>query len=97
MDQAQGTLKTSFTFDANGKAVNISVNGIGVGATTICGNNLQLGDTRDTVKAACGTPTLINKQTASPEKPSIKVVEFTYKSTPPVTLIFENGKLKEKK
>lgn len=34
----QGTLKTQITFDASGSAINISVNGIGVGSTTICGN-----------------------------------------------------------
>jgi len=97
MQQVQGTLKTTFSFDANGKAINISVNGIGVGATTICGNNLQLGDTKETVKATCGQPSFINKQSTSTEKKSSKVTEFTYNTNPPVKLIFENGRLLQKK
>lgn len=102
LQSAQGTLKTSMSFDDKGKAINISVNGIGVGATTICGGNtVQLGDDKERVKSVCGDPSFINKQTLS-ANPSIpqgsKVVEFTYlSSTPHVTLIFENGKLTDKK
>ena len=99
---AQGTLKTSITFDDKGKAINISVNGIGVGATTICGNtNLQLGASKEDVKNACGKPSFVNKQALSADTtqpPDSKILEYTYSSaTPPVTLIFENGKLTEKK
>ncbi|MBA3660729.1 MAG: hypothetical protein H0W64_03295 [Gammaproteobacteria bacterium] len=95
--QEQGTLKTQMTFDAAGKAVNISVNGIGVGSTTICGLPVRLGDTRDQIKNACGDPTLVNKQTTpanSPEKK--KVTTFTYMSTPPGVLVFEDGRLTQK-
>lgn len=99
---AQGTLKTTVTFDESGKAINISANGIGVGATSLCGSSIQLGDTRDKIKSACGDPAFVNKQTAptngNPPPPPTKVVEFNYSSvTPPATLIFENGKLTEKK
>jgi len=92
----QGTLKTSFTFDASGKAINISVNGIGVGSTTICGSNVQLGDTRDTIKAACGSASIINKQLSendTKDQAANKMIIFNYKSNPPTTLTFENGKL----
>ena len=107
-DQAQGTLKTQITFDASGKAVNISVNGIGVGSTTVCGQTtIQLGDTREAIKAACGDPVFIRKQdtttppsgpqqptnTLGQPQPSTKITTFTYSSNPPVTLTFENGKL----
>lgn len=102
MQSAQGTLKTSMVFDDKGKAVNISVNGIGVGSTTICNNNpIQLGDDRDKVEQACGKPAFVNKQTAAansgvPE--SAKMMDFIYSSiTPPVTLVFVDGKLSEKK
>jgi hypothetical protein len=95
--QVTGTLKTSFTFDANGKAINISVNGIGVGSTTVCGNNVQLGDSPETVKKACGEASFINKQQSSAGlgggTPHIKVTELTYDSNPPVTLVFEGGVL----
>jgi hypothetical protein len=98
---AQGTLKTSFTFDDKGKAVNISVNGIGVGASTICGSSIQLGADKETVRNICGNPAFVNKQTtaANPNlQPDWKMMEFTYSSaTPKVTLVFENGRLAEKK
>lgn len=101
---AQGTLKTNVTFDDKGKSINISVNGIGVGATTICGKNIQLGDDKDTIKAACGDPSFVNKSAPSSANPSagqqqdIKVLELIYANgNPPATLVFENGVLKDKK
>lgn len=101
-DKEQGTLKTSVAFDADGKAVNISVNGIGVGATSLCGKSIKLGDTRDTIQSVCGKPVLVNRQedaqTGQPRQgQSIKVTSFTYNSIPPTTLVFENGKLTERK
>ncbi|MBX3709390.1 MAG: DUF2845 domain-containing protein [Gammaproteobacteria bacterium] len=98
----QGTLKTTITFDDTGKAINISVNGIGVGASSICGSNIQLGDTRDKVKSACGDPAAVSKLSStlsgtSAQQEPIKVLEFHYSSgTPPTVLIFENGKLTDK-
>jgi len=98
---AQGTLKTTVTFDDKGKAINISTNGLGVGQTSICsGGSIQLGDTRDTVKNACGNPVDVKKLNApgSAAPQDIKVMEFTYTSvTPNVTLVFENGVLTDKK
>jgi hypothetical protein len=98
--QAQGTLKTSVSFNDKGNAINISVNGIGVGETMICGSNVHLGDSRDSVKAACGKPSSINKQTSdeTTQQKDAKITEFHYLSTnAPTILIFENGKLTEKK
>jgi hypothetical protein len=99
---AQGTLKTSITFDDKGKAINISVNGIGVGSTTLCNNkNVQLGADKQDLIGACGKPSFITKQTATPETPlppNTKVLEFEYSNAnPPVTLVFENGSLASKK
>jgi hypothetical protein len=96
---AQGTLKTSITFDDKNKAINISVNGIGVGASTICGGaNIQLGDSKETIKSACGTPAFINKQTGGDVPPPTKIIEFNYSSaTPKAILVFENGVLTDKK
>lgn len=97
---AQGTLKTSITFDDKGKAINISVNGIGVGESTICnGANIQLGNTKDTIKNACGNPSFVTKQQISgPAAEGTKVVEFIYSSAnPKATLVFENGVLTDKK
>ena len=97
--QQQGTLKTDIVFDANGRAINISVNGIGVGASTICNNKtIQLGDSRESVQAACGKPVYINKQIPPGEEAprDIVTVEFTYNTNPPVHLLFREGKLVEK-
>lgn len=108
MTPSQGTLKTQVTFDKSGKLINISVNGIGVGATNICGvNSIQLGDTRETVKKACGDPSFVNKQqnnppaesdsgTTLPQQKPDQMTTFTYNSTPPVKLIFINGILTDK-
>lgn len=96
---AQGTLKTSFMFDKDGKLINISVNGIGVGATNICGTNVQLGDKQDSVKNACGDPTFVNKQTSTATGTPTKtqeIIEFIYNTTPPIKLIFIDGKLTER-
>jgi hypothetical protein len=99
---AQGTLKTTMVFDDKGKAINISVNGIGVGETSVCGSSsIQLGDDKDKVKAACGKPSFVNKQTAAANSTTpqeIKTVELSYTSAnPPVTLVFEGGQLQDKK
>jgi len=100
---AQGTLKTSFAFDGNGKLVNISINGIGVGSTSNCGSPISLGDSRESVQASCGKPGFINKEnqpsstSSKPDDETNKLVELTYTSSPPVTLIFEGGKLTGKR
>lgn len=93
------TLKTNITFDKDGKAISISVNGIGVGATSICGPLIQIGNTRDQVEAACGKPVFLNKQnTPGDTTPKeIKTTQVLYETDPPLTLIFEDGKLKERK
>lgn len=98
---SNGTLKASVAFDSSGKAINISVNGIGVGSTTICGNTISLGDSRDSVKGSCGEPAFNNSSNNALNfngPPPTKVVEFNYSSAnPPVTLVFENGVLTSKK
>jgi hypothetical protein len=96
--QGQGTLKTTIAFDKDGKAINISVNGLGVGASSICGpTSIKLGDTRDSIKAACGQPSSINKQNSpdaiSTVVPPKKITTYTYNSNPPQKLTFEDGKL----
>lgn len=107
---AQGTIKTSFAFDGNGKLININVNGIGVATTSNCGSPVVLGDTRQTVQAACGKPSFVNQENQPTSginananskteevDESTKLVELTYSSTPPITLIFEGGRLTGKR
>lgn len=96
-----GTLKVTFAF-ADGKVINMTSNGIGVGASTICNDQtIQLGSSIQDVKKACGKyPALVTKtnlqgETATPPPP-IEKTEWLYSSSPPVTLIFENKLLTER-
>lgn len=91
----QGTLKMQITFDESGKAININVNGIGVGGTGICGRNIGLQNTLQQVKTACGAPAFINQESPGTGAESSKETSFTYQSNPPVTLIFKDGVLQE--
>jgi hypothetical protein len=96
-NQMQGTLRTSISFDASGQAINLTVNGIGVGASTICGPTIQLGSTREAIKAACGNPNFVNKQVNSStgigaEPPPTNLTTFIY-TQPPAHLLFKNGRL----
>lgn len=96
-----GTMKVTFAF-IHGQANLITSNGIGVGSTTICNNiNLQIGSTIKEVKEACGTPAMITQSNLSTDQaqgtPSTEMAEWKYDATPPVTLVFEDGKLKERK
>jgi hypothetical protein len=100
---AQGTSKTALTFDASGKLVNITVNNVGIGSINTCGAPVSIGDSMESVEAACGKPGFVNKQQTtqpapgSPASEENKEVAMTYNSTPPVTLVFIGGKLTEKK
>lgn len=100
--KAQGTLKTTIAFDADGNVINISVNGIGVSTTNNCGQTISMGMNRDTVENACGKPSLITKQNqnqpappSDPKDMSNKKVTYTYTTTPPVKLVFIRGTLSE--
>jgi hypothetical protein len=92
-----GTMKLTIAFDADGKAINISVNGSGMPQTQLCANGqIELGDAQDAIQAACGKPTFVNQtlEAQKAEVPETEIVEFTYSSSsPPVTFVFENGKL----
>jgi hypothetical protein len=96
-----GTLKTEVAFDVTGKVINISVNGAGVSQTPICNNKMiQFGDSKETVKAACGAPAYVNPNAkpddvAAPD--AIETTTFIYKTDPVITLIFKDNKLVERK
>jgi hypothetical protein len=96
----QATLKTTIAF-ANGVVTNMSVNGIGVSNTAICGNSVAVGDSEKSVAAACGKPAFINQGTGSQKGSqagaATKITEFTYLNPQLTTLIFENGLFKERK
>ncbi|HSW70422.1 MAG TPA: DUF2845 domain-containing protein, partial [Gammaproteobacteria bacterium] len=95
-----GTMKLTVAFDENGMAINISVNGSGMPQTQLCANGqIQLGDTQEAVQAACGKPTYINQTEAGQkaEVPETEILELTYRGPPSVILVFENGRLTQRK
>jgi hypothetical protein len=59
-------------------------------------NTIQVGNTLKTVETVCGKPKFVQKgipQENTPAPPTM--TELQYAGPPPVTLIFENAKLKE--
>jgi hypothetical protein len=90
------TLKMSIAFDGNGKVVNITVNGTSLVNTTICGAAIQVGDTTGAITTACGKPAFTN-QGQQNNQSTIEITEVVYQTTPPVTLMFKAGVLKERK
>jgi len=92
----EASVKMAIAFNDQ-KVVNITVNGMSLATTTICGGAVSVGDGMQSVKSACGDPVFINKSDQkSNEKPD-EITELKYNSTPPTTLIFINGKLNERK
>lgn len=91
----QGSIKMVIAFKDN-KVINMSVNGVGLTNTSICGGvPITLNQTQEQIKKACGDPVYVNESKggeSSAAKPDI-VSEYLYNSNPPITLIFMNGKL----
>ncbi len=103
----QGSVELIVTFDETEKVTNITVNAQSL-TTTNCGNtstvsfdvstpnSIKIGDTQATVKTACGTAKFIQKGEPQTDNQNAPIVtELQYAGPPPVTLIFENGTLKE--
>src|SRR3990167_10586638 len=95
--QQQGSVQMTLALN-NNKILNITVNGMSLASTTLCGNSVSVGDSAERVKSACGDPVFVNKSSNQPKgKPTtIETTTLKNNSTPPVTLIFENDKLKGK-
>lgn len=91
----KGSVRMSVMLQDN-KILNIFANGMSMPSTTICGTSISVGTTADQLKAACGMPTMVNKGTPSGNAPAPSI-EMLYNSRPPVTLIFQDGKLTGKK
>lgn len=96
MNNQSGTIKTQITFDANGKVININVNGVTAGNTGMCTPPIQLGDDMAKVKSACGSPAIVSKPNADSNQPGKKMDTFVYTGNQTVKLIFEDGKLVRK-
>lgn len=66
-------------------------------STRLCGYIISTGDTAKKVELTCGKAALINQFQRNPAETPIELTELKYAGTPPVSLIFEDGKLRERK
>lgn len=90
------SLRMTVAFDKE-KAANITMNGVSLTTTQMCGSSISVGDDIKSVEKACGKPALINQANNS-QAAKTKLTELTYSSgNAPIILIFENDKLKERK
>ncbi len=90
----QASVQMAIAFDQM-KVINITVNAMSLASTSLCGGTISVGDTMESVKGVCGNPVFVNKSDIGESKPT-EVTEFKYNASP-AKLIFENGKLKERK
>lgn len=72
------------------------MNRVHITSTNLCGQIINIGDTTQYVRAACGKPLITNEQ-PDWQNHSTKVTEFHYAGSPQVILVFENGRLKSRK
>jgi hypothetical protein len=91
----QATIKMSIAF-VNNRAINITVEAQSLSSTNICGPTINVGDTQESIKKSCGDPAFIQKQVNDNVKPT-ELIELKYTGSSPNILIFENGRLKERK
>lgn len=89
------SVKMSVAFVKN-KVINITMQGTSVASTSICGPTISVGDSDISVEKNCGKPTFVQKQGDDTTKP-VEITEYKYNTSPPNTLIFEDGILKERK
>jgi hypothetical protein len=66
-----------------------------VGSTTACGSVIRIGDRVEAIQAACGQPAFINHSQQQADSQNT-FTEFKYNGPPSISLIFENGLLKER-
>lgn len=99
LEKEQGSMGLSIVFDAEKKAASITINGREATSTTVCGPEIKSGDTESDIQLACGKPTYITqgKAVALGSEKDVTVKTVIYNSSPPITLRFENGILKEAK
>lgn len=65
-----------------------------VGSTNACGPIFSVGDSAQTVQAACGQPSFVNHGQKADSQNTF--TEFRYNGPPSISLIFENGFLVER-
>lgn len=66
-----------------------------VASTTICGPSIKIGDTPQAVEFACGKPIFVTQ--SQTQDTTSEITELSYQGMPTITLIFENGRLKQRK
>src|SRR5207244_256348 len=76
------SVKMTIAF-ANGRAMNITAQATSLASTSLCGPTISVGDTIQTIEAACGTPGFVQKQVSPGGPQSIEVTEYKYNTAPP--------------
>lgn len=81
----------------NNKVISARVNGSDSNGFSVCGVNIQVGDSESTVLNNCGNPAMVNQTYVDEDIPGIKnTVLWLYQQgqyTQPFTLTFTDGKL----
>lgn len=90
------TIKMSIVL-VDKKIANITVNATSLVSTGLCGNTIAIGTSMETLKATCGNPIFINKQSPTPQQKPTEINELTYNGPAPNTLVFVNGLLTARK
>lgn len=67
-----------------------------VESTDACGRKIRLGDNSQTIMNACGNPVATTQYQQAGAQDTPEITAFQYDGPPPVILVFENGRLKER-
>lgn len=96
----QGTLKLNVAL-VGGIIKNISINNISLRSTDVCGAAINVGDSVDKLRNACGDPADTNfsdnTQGVQFGTAADIITELHYQGTSAVTFLFKNGKLTQKR
>lgn len=67
-----------------------------VASSSFCNSLIKIGDTSEMIQSACGKPVFVQNQQQDTQN-ATEVTELNYAGPPAVTLIFENGILKDRR
>lgn len=67
-----------------------------VASSSSCNSLIKIGDTSEMIQSACGKPVTVQNQQQDTQN-ATEITELTYDGPPPVTLVFENGILKDRR
>lgn len=91
--------KLSLLFDANGKLVNMTLDGTSINQSSACTNPFRVGDQKDAIKRSCGAPSFIlQSQSSEPAATTETTSVLWVYETPTGTtrFLFKNGILTDR-